>query len=431
MPVNAKRILRRAQQRRTVAVAITFVNICIQTVALPFLAFLLALMVAVTPEYLGWTGAPAVDESDQSFKAQVNRGFASVVRHINIGIYFWAMPSFYIAHYLLPFVLTLPLSAFVVGLWARPPRLLLLRPFNRGRLTRPLRRLVRTEIGNFGHVYTLADTDIRVRWYVRVPLLLGQFALLSFRARRIRGPRQVARLSAALDRTWLRNVNWCLAVNKSFPIASSDACWQQVVQLLVERVDAILVDAVDLRPNVLWEIELCRRLQREQRVLFLVPAERRDEALATLGELLPSEGLDRRVVSYAADGRLDSRSTWRLRRGLARLAAPTAALGGEHDAGGASRFAVAAVILFVLQLLPVLSLGLPLQLGPAWRYGPDPIAAPFVVAINPAAWAVFGAGVLALLLLLVAGRGRQPLRSLAIIQVAVLAIALFKWKVDW
>ena len=34
-------------------------------------------------------------------------------------------------------------------------------------------------MARFGHVYTLADAEVRVRWYVPIPFLLGQLAPLS------------------------------------------------------------------------------------------------------------------------------------------------------------------------------------------------------------------------------------------------------------
>ena len=89
--------------------------------------------------------------------------------------------AIYAALYVLPFLLTLPASAAIVALWQSPPRALLLRPFNRGQLSHPLKRIVRRNIALYAHVYTLSDADVNVPAYVRIPLLFGQLALFSFR----------------------------------------------------------------------------------------------------------------------------------------------------------------------------------------------------------------------------------------------------------
>ena len=101
-------------------------------------------------------------------------------QHMNVVLMF---VGFYLALFGLPFVVALPVAGAIVLLWRDPPRILVLRPFNRRPLTRDLARVVRGDVARFGHVYTLADAELRVRWYVRVPFLLGQLALLSFRSR--------------------------------------------------------------------------------------------------------------------------------------------------------------------------------------------------------------------------------------------------------
>ena len=82
----------------------------------------------------------------------------------------------YFAVFLAPFILGLPVIApFVLG-WHEPARFLLLRPFNRQKLTHPLVQFIKESVAGFGHVYTLADTTLRVPMYVRIPIVLGQVA---------------------------------------------------------------------------------------------------------------------------------------------------------------------------------------------------------------------------------------------------------------
>ena len=51
-----------------------------------------------------------------------------------------------------------------------------------------------------GTHFTLSDADFNVAWYVRIPVLLGQLALFSFRLRRIRHAHQIAGLERATAR---------------------------------------------------------------------------------------------------------------------------------------------------------------------------------------------------------------------------------------
>ena len=190
-------------------------------------------------------------------------------QHMNVVLTF---VGFYLALFALPFVIALPVAGAIMMLWRDPPRIVVLRPFNRRPLTRGLARLVDRDVARFGHVYTLADAELRVRWYVRVPFLLGQMALLSFRSRIITKPRQLKRLERATRRTWLRNINWCLSWRKVFAVATDDAHWQQVVELLVNRATVILIDLTEARPNVRWEIALIERLGLGSRVLWLLRA---------------------------------------------------------------------------------------------------------------------------------------------------------------
>lgn len=323
--------------------------------------------------------------------------------------------------FLLPFVLTLPISAAVIGLWSEPPRFLLLRPFNRGRLNRPLRRIVRKIIGPLGHVYTLSDADIRVPWYVRIPLLLGQIALFSFRARRIRTSRQVARLERMLNRTWLRNVNWSLSNTKAFPVTTDDACWQAVVRTLAQSVDAIVIDATELRPNVMWEVELCRELDRGNRVIFLVSENTRAEVLSQLRDVVPDVVFEERVFVY-------SNQTVDEPERLQRVLAGLAAAGVEERRRGtrprsAGRLGYAAVALFSVQVLPVLGLSFfGFGVFPRWTpWRDDYDTWPGLAAVvNPAAGMIVVIGTAAFVLLLIAARRQPTLYFLAAIQALAL-----------
>ena len=102
---------------------------------------------------------------------------------------------------MLPLVLTLPICVPIIALWTDPPRFLVFRSFNHAQVTGTLRKHLKREVAPFGHVYTLSDADIKVPWYVRVPLFVGQLALFSFRLRLIRGSADVALSSSRYRQT--------------------------------------------------------------------------------------------------------------------------------------------------------------------------------------------------------------------------------------
>lgn len=269
----SSRLVRMAQWRYAGAWVITLLVVAIGTVFLGTLAYNLVGIVTSLPD---------------TFReyAAYKRGELGLVGQIMVPFGLWVMimwPVFvYAALYVMPFILTLPVSAPIIALWQAPPRFLFLRPFNRGLLSRPLKGVARRDVAPLGHIYTLSDADIRVPWYVRIPFLLGQLALFSFRIRTIHGAKQLERLDRAVDRTWLRNINWCLSFGKIFPVASSDAHWREVVDCLLRRSSAVIVDVSDLRENVTWEIERAKSLGVETRILCLISSERTDESHAAL-----------------------------------------------------------------------------------------------------------------------------------------------------
>lgn len=266
-------------------------------------------------------------------------------QHMNVVLMF---VGFYLALFGLPFVVALPVAGAIVLLWRDPPRILVLRPFNRRPLTRDLARVVRGDVARFGHVYTLADAELRVRWYVRVPFLLGQLALLSFRSRIITKPRQLKRLERATRRTWLRNINWCLSWRKVFAVATDDAHWQQVVELLVNRATVILIDLTEARPNVRWEIALIERLGLGNRVLWLLRAGDPVDVLQHAGIPVEPDAIFR----YDGNGSQDA---------AALRAAIAGRIAGERQSQAAflrkgRALSIVALSMFVVGCLPLLAL---------------------------------------------------------------------------
>jgi len=103
---------------------------------------------------------------------------------------FVALPLFlfaFIATYLF-------LPAFIGGLialpmallWRNPKRILVLRRFHQDDSSRALKLFLYRYVSPFGHIYTLADNDIKISWHIRFPVIITQLAFLHFRRQFIR-----------------------------------------------------------------------------------------------------------------------------------------------------------------------------------------------------------------------------------------------------
>jgi hypothetical protein len=180
-----------------------------------------------------------------------------------------AVPATYFAFFVAPFLLSLPLSLPFAIRWRDPARVLLLRPFNRQEITGALSKFVTRNVSGFGHVYTLADVTLRVPLYVRVPLVLGQVALFSFRLQRVRTPHNVFLVSRAMRRRVLRNLNWLFSRDKIFAVACTDDAWQAAVTRFAFESDLILIDLSGAKENIVWEVRQCEALGILDRVLLL------------------------------------------------------------------------------------------------------------------------------------------------------------------
>jgi hypothetical protein len=338
---------------------------------------------------------------------------------------------------MLPFILTLPISSPIIALWQAPPRFLLLRPFNRHVLSRPLKRIARRELAPLGHIYTLSDADIHVPWYTRIPILLGQLALFSFRMHRIRNAKQIKGIERALGRTWLRNINWCMSFGKVFPLASSDACWREVVDCLLKRSSSLIVDISGLRENVMWEIEHARKLGVETRILYLISSDRADYSPAALTQALGAEASASQLFRYGKDGLADSK---RFKAALAETIVTDATVeNGWQRTHAPNRLAIAATVAFVIGFIPVFALlafpgfvESPLSGLPRWNpweiHGQWPGIAK---VINTKALVVMAFGLATWFLLIVASKRTQTTRFLLVIQTLLLLAAPIGMVEDW
>jgi len=204
---------------------------------------------------------------------------------------------------LIPFLMPLALG------WRDPRRIVVFRRFNVSYENRQIRRIIRSCLASFGHVYTLADTRIHLPLSVRIPFLIGQLSWLHFRPRKITSPRRLERLVSNLDAPWKQSVNWFVSISKVFPIRCSDALWQDCVLALLDRADLIVVDISSPRESLDWEIiQACKRGLSER--LIFVADQKAVEASIALARLAESESLLRSVklYVYAKQGLEDAES---------------------------------------------------------------------------------------------------------------------------
>ncbi len=348
----------------------------------------------------------------------IDRIFANVMGKVVLTIVIMS----YVAIYIAPVLLTLPILAPVIVHWTSPRRFLLLRTFNRGWPNRALRRIARRNVGPLGHAYTLADADIKRPWTTKTPYLLGQFSLFSFRLRTIRTPEQVPRLERSLHRTWLRNLNWCLSFNKLFPVISTDAAWKGCVGCLITTADAILIDVSELRQSVVWEIEECVTRGAAARILFLVRSGTSLDKVRLEG-ILGTPVDPRRVFVFNDGGVLDRTA---FRTAVADIVGPTRSPAQNTLSRGLSFIGTLG---FSLGFIPLL----PLMLYPDFGEEPWlPMWSPWdgrwptlQEVINPGALAIYGFGIATLLALLAAIRTLPNLRLLVVVQVFLLGLGAF------
>lgn len=160
---NPSFVVRYARWRRWAAVVVNAVVIAIACLFLGMLLYVAIGLALELPEYLAYRRGDADAPND-------------IITRIGWRLYegfLWLPLVIYVALYVLPLVLTLPICVPIVTLWTDPPRFLVFRSFNHAQVTGPLRKVLKREAAPFGHVYTLSDADIKVPWFVRVPLLFG------------------------------------------------------------------------------------------------------------------------------------------------------------------------------------------------------------------------------------------------------------------
>jgi hypothetical protein len=206
----------------------------------------------------------------------------------------------YLTYFVLPVVVSLPILLTLALTWKNPRRIVVFRRFNTPLEARRLRRIAARHLGRVGHVFTLADSQIRRSLFVRIPAFLGQLSFLQFRPRRVHDDRGLTRLERLLDQRWRLNINWLVSFRKIFPIATSDEYWQRSVGILLEKADMVVMDISSFTASMGWEIAECHHRELLSKTILLISREKADQSEAVLEQMAQAAGagLERTAFAY-------------------------------------------------------------------------------------------------------------------------------------
>lgn len=107
-----------------------------------------------------------------------------------------------------PILVLYPTLTVVAAFWRHPSRILLLRPFHAPDSSKTLKNIIQDSIGFLAHVYTISDTEINQRWYIRWPIALPHLWLLHFHTKHIKKEKSIDQLERKIRKTFSRNINW-------------------------------------------------------------------------------------------------------------------------------------------------------------------------------------------------------------------------------
>ena len=202
---------------------------------------------------------------------------------------YWIYPlTVYVAYFVLPVLIFLPILLPLALTWKRPRRIVVFRRFNTPIEAKRLRKIATRHLGRAGHVFTLADSQIRRSLFARIPALFGQLSFLHFRPRRVQNDRGLKQLAQLLDQRWRLNLNWLVSYRKIFPIATSDEYWQRAVGSLLEKAELVVMDISSFSVSMEWEIGECHRRNLLARTIFLVSREKAgqgEDAIARVAQV--------------------------------------------------------------------------------------------------------------------------------------------------
>jgi hypothetical protein len=199
-----------------------------------------------------------------------------------------------------------------IAMWhtrRRTLRVLLLRPFGKRRLSKPLQALTLSSLGRIGSVYTLSDRNYRPNFLLlgldRIiglgNLVTGPIFRRSYRVASIRNERTFLNFARKLSKWRMRNFMGLLTGDQAFNIKSSDDWWQMSIDMLLHSTELVVMDVSRIGPGSAWEIGHMARRGLVENCLFIVQEGFADEGIATVAKMVPHVSV--KIWRYRSTGR--------------------------------------------------------------------------------------------------------------------------------
>lgn len=180
----------------------------------------------------------------------------------------------YSIFFIVPFLLCLPVIMPFALQQKNVGRIIVLRKFNDDASKRALGNIIKNHLSNYGHVFTLSDKNFKVKWFIKIPVFLGQLSLFHFRQRTISKEEDIAELEKKLSgKIWL-NVNWLLSSNKIFSIKTTDALWKETAVTLLRENRVIVFDISYETDSLEWEFMEIKNLGYAENIIAITNSEK-------------------------------------------------------------------------------------------------------------------------------------------------------------
>lgn len=189
-------------------------------------------------------------------------------------------------------------------------RILLLRPFGRPQMTRPLKRVVVRHLAHRAHVYTLSDRSYRpntfgVLWNIIAAgfrYLVGIVTRPSFRVGAVSNePSFIAFASRISDRL-TPSIRKMFGGGQACNIKTSDQWWRHVIDVLIHSADIIVMDISRVGGGSAWEIVQLDIRNALDRTIFIAEDRYAEGAFDVIDKYLP-EDIEIAIHVYGNNGR--------------------------------------------------------------------------------------------------------------------------------
>lgn len=182
---------------------------------------------------------------------------------------------------------------------SQPARILLLRKFNDKKVSKPLSRVISSQIAPFGHTITLSDKffkksawswlwDMIPRHWALIPvtpvwmvirLFFRQFNRAKWGPVWVGSVRNYRHLAKRLrNRIPLNFIVSCSSSKEAFMVRTHDDWWQEVIKLIMNSSDVIIVDLSQVTAGTEWELERLNATQMWRRSVFISHEKTKDQA---------------------------------------------------------------------------------------------------------------------------------------------------------